>query len=930
MNIPRATYRLQFHKDFTFDHAVQIVPYLARLGISHIYSSPITQARPGSIHGYDIVDHGRINPELGGEEAFVRLSDVLKANGMGLILDIVPNHMGVGGADNLCWLSVLEWGELSPVANMFDVDWHRIGAGGKLVAPFLANRYGVALEAGELELRFDAEEGTFSVWHWEHRFPIRPLDYPDVIDRALAALGEIGSCAELLAVAEILRAMATETVPDRRAAFPEEAKALKARIAEAAAAPEVKEAIERAVVLFNGVSGTPESFGSLHRLLEVQNYRLAHWRVAASDINYRRFFDINSLGGIRVEEPDVFARTHELIFRLVREGRVQGLRVDHLDGLADPGGYVQALQREIGPDFYILIEKILEPGESLRPWPVAGTTGYDVLNVIDGVFVDTRNARRFDAIYRAASGVDTGYGTQLRAAKEEIVETSFASELEVLVSDLKRLADVDWSTRDYTTVALRRALTEIIARLPVYRTYITENVEPDLTDRTLLQRTLREAKRWSTLPDRSVHDFILSAILGGVDTAAPGGAAPEDVARFRRRFQQLTGPVMAKSLEDTLFYRYARLISLNEVGGDPDHFGLPVEAFHAANIARARDWAHAMTASATHDTKRGEDARARLNALSEMPDDWARALDTWHEIAAEHVTQIDGEAAPDANDRAMILQSILGAWPLELTHGEDEAALAAFRERIKAWAEKALREAKRYTSWVNEDEDYERATARLIEHVLTPGDAFLAKFRPLATRLSLLGAINGVSRTVLKCTLPGVPDIYQGSELWDFSLVDPDNRRAVDYAARMTALSGAPATDLLTNWRSGHIKQHILARLLADRAVSPELYADGNYVPLIAEGDKAEHVLAFSRVRDGEALAVVVPRLVSPLIPEDGLVPPPDAWGNTALALPSGDWRHVVSGRKIAVGLAAESVGALLNDFPVAVLRKTTSESSNF
>ena len=923
MNIPRATYRLQFHKDFTFDHAIEIVPYLARLGISHIYSSPITQARPGSMHGYDIVDHGKINPELGGEEAFVRLSDVLKTSGLGLILDIVPNHMGVGGADNSCWLSVLEWGELSPVANMFDVDWHRLGAGGKLVVPFLGNRYGVALEAGELQLRFDAEEGTFSVWHWEHRFPICPLDYPDVIDRALAALGEIDSGVELLPVAEILRAMATESAPERRMAFPEEAKALKARIAQATASPDVKEAIERAVALFNGVSGTPESFGSLHRLLEVQNYRLAHWRVAASDINYRRFFDINSLGGIRVEEPDVFARTHELIFRLVREGRVQGLRIDHIDGLADPEGYAHALQREIGPDFYILIEKILEPGEALRPWPVAGTTGYDVLNVIDGVFVDTRNARRFEAIYRAASGVDTGYGTQLRAAKEEIVETSFASELEVLVSDLKRVADVDWSTRDYTTVALRRALTEIIARLPVYRTYITEAGEPDVTDRTLLQRTLRQAKRWSTLPDRSVHDFILSAILGGVDTAAPGRAAPEDVARFRRRFQQLTGPVMAKSLEDTLFYRYARLISLNEVGGDPDHFGLPVEAFHASNIARARDWPHAMTATATHDTKRGEDARARLNALSEMPDTWARALDTWREIAAKHVTEIEGEAAPDANDRVMILQSILGAWPLELLESVNKAALAAFRDRIRTWVVKALREAKRYTSWVNEDADYESAAVRLIDNVLTPGHAFLTEFRPIAARLAWLGTLNGLSRTVLKCTLPGVPDIYQGTEFWDFSLVDPDNRRAVDYAARTKALDNAKPADLLKHWRSGRIKQHVLARLLADRAASPALYENGGYAPLAAEGEKAAHVLAFTRSHDGETLAVIVPRLVSHLMSGDGLVPSSGPWGNTALALPSGQWRDLLTGREIAVGRDAGPIEEFLDDLPIAVLRKS-------
>jgi (1->4)-alpha-D-glucan 1-alpha-D-glucosylmutase len=919
---PRATYRIQFHKDFTFDDGVRIVPYLARLGISHLYSSPIHTARPGSVHGYDIVDHARINPELGGEDGFVRLTDALKEHGLGLILDIVPNHMGVGGADNGWWLSVLEWGELSPYGRAFDIDWERLGANHKLIIPFLGDRYGDALDKGDLKLAYHADEGSFSVWHWEHRFPVCPLAYPIVLDRALAALpeGDIPGRSEMLAVSERLRVM-NEEPADRRAGFPAECEELKARLAAAiSASPDLRAGIDRAVALVNGAPGTPESFGTLHRILEAQAYRLAYWRVAASDINYRRFFDINGLAGLRVEDPEVFERSHEMVFRLVREGRIQGLRIDHIDGLADPEGYARALQAAVGPGFYVVVEKILEPGEPLRPWPIAGTTGYDVLNLIDGVFVEPDNADRFEAIYREATGIEGRYGTLLRAAKTEILETSFASELEVLGSDLKRLADADRRTRDYTFFAIRRALVEIIARFPVYRTYLGD-AEPVPEDRALLEGTIEAAKRWSALPDRSVHDFIAGFLLS--DPAADAARPDLDlVRRFRRRFQQLTGPVMAKSLEDTLFYRYVRLLSLNEVGGDPHHFGVRREDFHRQNQERARAWPHAMIASATHDTKRGEDARARLHALSEMPDEWSSAVRRWIDLAAEHLGG-DGEPAPDANDGYLILQALLGAWPVELLEGKVDAALVeGFRERIEGFVNKALREAKRHTSWVHVNEAYEAAALGLVRGVLDAGSPFLDEFRPLARRLAHAGMLTSLSRTVLKVTLPGIPDVYQGTEMWDLSLVDPDNRRPVDYDLRMAALDGdEPLPSLLASWPDGRIKQRILSALLRDRAERPQLYAAGDYQPLRVRGPRSRHVLAFSRSLGSERLIVVVPRLVASLAGTEHWPLGEAVWKETVIPLPSDRWRNIITGAMSEAQGDHTSVAELLNDLPLSVLR---------
>ncbi|KQT90397.1 malto-oligosyltrehalose synthase [Methylobacterium sp. Leaf466] len=929
---PRATYRLQFHEGFTFADAERIIPYLEKLGISHVYASPIQKARPGSTHGYDIADHATINPELGGEDAFVRFSETLHGHGLKLLLDIVPNHMGVGGADNPWWLSVLEWGGLSPFAHAFDIDWSRLGANNKLVVPFLGDRYGEALESGKLDLKFDAAKGAFSVWHYEHAFPVCPLQYPSILNRALAALNEVGDAAafEVLSISEQLRLMGEETSFERRRGFPAEAEELKERLAEAVAASSaLGDAIERTLRLFNGAEGYPDSFGPLHRLLELQSYRLAHWRVAASDINYRRFFDVNSLAGLRVEKSDIFQRSHETIFRHIREGRIDGLRIDHIDGLADPLGYARALQAAVGPGFYVVVEKILEPGEKLRPWPVAGTTGYDVLNQLDGILVDQGRRTDVRKLYEASTGFDEPYKFMLRAAKAEILEISFASELEVMTSDLKQIADADRRTRDFSVNAIRRALIEIIARFPTYRSYLPGDLdESDVEDEDirLIEGAVKKAKRWSALPDRSVHDFAADALLGRIDTAAPGRPDPAVILRFRRRFQQLTGPVMAKSLEDTLFYRYAALLALNEVGGDPGEYGLSVEHFHALQVARARDWPNAMITTATHDTKRGEDARTRLLALSEIPEEWAQAWASWQEIAASHLTVIDDEAVPDANDQWMFFQAILGAWPLELLERDDEAAITDFRERLGAYSEKALREGKRRSSWVNVDEAYEGAVKALFAKLIAPGSDFLDRLRPFARRLAHLGMIASLGRTVLKATLPGLPDTYQGTENWDFSFVDPDNRRPVDYSALSQALFGeADVASLLGTWPDGRVKQATLARLLQDRAARPSFYADADYIAAPAAGDMAGHVIAFTRSAStsGEGdLIVAVPRLVSGL-PGDG-VWSASRFAGTVLPVPGESrWTDLVTGRDVAVGDGRLDVADLFAQLPYAVLKRT-------
>ncbi len=910
---PSATYRLQFHKDFTFADATAALPYIKALGVSHVYASPILKARPGSTHGYDTVDPTQINPELGGLEGFERFAAAIEAAGMGLLLDIVPNHMGVGGADNPWWLAVLEWGELSPLADTFDIDWERLGAHGKLVAPFLGAQYGEVLEKGDLKLSFDRAEGSFSVNHYEHRFPICPLTYPDILDRAVAVDASEGGegIDGLLRVGEELRALAQEP-PHRQHDVVAPSERLKRRLAVLARRDSVMEAIAGAVAVFNGTPGLPESFGTLHRLLERQAYRLSFWRVAASDVNYRRFFDIDGLAGVRIEKDAVFERTHKLIFDLVRRGLVQGLRIDHIDGLADPKAYAAALQRAIGPDFYVVAEKILEPGEALRPWPLSGTTGYEMLNFLDGVFVDGANEERFDRLYRETTGFAQDYEGALLAAKRQVLLESFSSELESLVSDMKRIADANRLTRDYNVNAIRVALGDLICAFPVYRTYITPRTLEG-ADRILLGDVLTHAKAITALPDSSVHDFLGSVLLGTVPMGRPGRASTGLVNRFRRRFQQLTGPVMAKSLEDTLFYRYVRFLALNEVGGEPSRFGIAPADFHAENVARARDWPQALTTTATHDTKRGEDARARLLALSEAPDLWARALAIWADEAK-------GVTAPDANDQYLFLQALLGVWPVELLERDDPGVLAALRERLKAYVPKALREAKRHSKWIAPNEAYERATTDLLDRLLTDGSPFLARIRPIMRDLAKRGMLISLTRTVLKCTVPGVPDLYQGTALWDFSLVDPDNRRPVDYAERSAMLEGGESlAALLDTWQTGGIKLRLAAALLRERRDHASFYAKADYAPLTVTGPLADKVIAFSRRHREETLVVVVPRL-SGNDSETALIPTGAFWGGTAVDVPAGRWRDVFEGGTLD-STGSVAAGGLLASLPFAVLR---------
>ncbi|MFN3890804.1 MAG: malto-oligosyltrehalose synthase [Beijerinckiaceae bacterium] len=833
---PRATYRLQFNANFTFDDAAAIAPYLSRLGVSHIYASPIQKARPGSAHGYDIVDHGQINPELGGWEGFCRFSDALSRNGLRLLLDIVPNHMGVGGADNAWWLSVLEWGEQSPYAHVFDIDWDRIGANRKLVLPFLGQPYGAALRAGELRLSFDEAEGSFSVWHWEHRFPVNPLDYRFILEWALVAGGGGLAVRPLYPIAAELHELAEAPRPVTQEGRIERCERIKRDLAaHAGASQRIREAVEHAVSFACGDPRTPESFGALHRILERQSYRLAFWRVASSETNYRRFFDINSLAGVRVEDDVVFEATHALVFRLVDEGLVHGLRIDHVDGLAEPENYLKRLRARLGPDFYIVVEKILEPDEGLPEWLIAGTTGYEAMAALDGVFISQGAEEYFTQLYEEAAGAQAEFQLQLRRTKLELLRASFGSELQTLASDVKRNADADLVTSDFTLDVLRRAISEVLAALPVYRTYISANVIGK-TDRELITQAVANASATTALDTADAHDLIQALLLATAD-ASRSPSRQVLIERIIRRFQQLTGPVMAKSLEDTLFYRYARFVALNEVGADPSRFGLAIGSFHAFNEARAARWPTALVPTATHDMKRGEDVRARLAALSHRPEVWRRIFSAADASAPDQ---------PDANDRYMLLQTIVGAWPVATGDAQPVDPDDSLRMRFTDYAIKAVRESKRRSTWTAPDERYETALREWIAALLASG-AFRRALAADLPEVAKAGMRVSLARLVLKLTIPGVPDIYQGREFEDLSLVDPDNRRPVDYPTCAATLhAGADGF-------SG-LKQSVTATLLRDRKAAPSLYVAGDYRPI--EGPP--HLLRFSRSCGRDALIVAL------------------------------------------------------------------------
>jgi (1->4)-alpha-D-glucan 1-alpha-D-glucosylmutase len=927
---PLSTYRLQFTPEFGFADARAVVPYLAALGIDWIYASPYLKARPGSTHGYDVVDPNTLNPEVGTAEQHAAFIDAAQAAGLGHLLDFVPNHMGIGSG-NPWWQDVLEWGEASPYAHYFDIDWNPLRAEmrGKVLIPSLGDYYGRVLERGELTIAFDRPAGTFAVAYYDARFPLSTATYGELLALAAERLG---------GEAWALRALAAEFGEADRARALE----LKAELAGVARDDAVAAAIDAALAWYRSAAG-PASADRLDALLSAQHYRLSFWRVSADEINYRRFFDVNDLVGVRVEDAEVLAQTHRFVFELIASGRIQGLRIDHVDGLFNPGGYCELLQDRaaaIGHPQYLVVEKILARFETLRPdWRVAGTTGYDFMNVVNGLFVDARAERSFDRIYRRFAGIGGTFDQFAYRAKKDIIRTSLASELEVLTTMLDRIAREDRRSSDLTYNVLRDALSEVVASFPVYRTYVTGS-EVEEEDRKYVAWATGAARKRSELGDAAVFDFIERVLTTAAPEDSPKYDA-RDVLSFAMKFQQYTSPVMAKAVEDTAFYRYVRLTSLNEVGGDPRRFGTSVAEFHQDALRRAKHHPAAMLATATHDHKRGEDTRTRIDALSEMPGLWDRSIRRWNRLNARRKADVDGSPAPTENDEYNLYQALIGTWPAQwLASGVNAIPpeeMEAYVARIEAYLRKALREAKFRTSWTNPSEAYETAALGFARGILMPKrpTPFLRELAALALECARSGAISSLAQTTLKLTAPGVPDIYQGTEFWDLSLVDPDNRRPVDYAARLAAVRDFEARaarrehaelarELRRDWHDGRIKAYVTWSLLHLRRELPETFTGGDYRRLETRGRSADRVVAFARDR----VVVIAPRLLRRILIEDaeddGL--PGFALAGVRVRLPSGTARYTHRFTGATIESRADErgdyvdAGELLADFPVAVL----------
>jgi (1->4)-alpha-D-glucan 1-alpha-D-glucosylmutase len=865
----RATQRLQFHKGFTLDEAVPLVPYFARLGISHLYASPLLSARAGSMHGYDVVDPTRINPELGGEPALRRLVAALREHDMGLILDIVSNHMAVGGADNPWWLDVLEWGRLSPYSEFFDIQWHSPDPllKGQLLMPFLGSDYGEALQSGALTLQFDAEHGAFYVEHYEHRFPICPNDYAVIL----------GTDASLKPLADRFSALAYQDDAYIEASW------LKHALAERAT--EVLPAIKRRLTAFDG--RTPEGFPRLHQLLEQQTYRLASWRTAADDINWRRFFDVNELGGLRVERSAVFEATHAKIFELISTGLVDGLRVDHIDGLADPRGYCRKLRRRVnalapGRHVPIFVEKILGEGETLREdWQVDGTTGYEFMNQLSLLQHDPQGFEPLAELWTRHSERPSAFIEEAWLARQQILNGSLAGDFESVAQALLQVARDDVMTRDLTLGAIRRALQALIVHFPVYRTYISA-LGRSPADEHVFQQALSGARNILSEGDWPVLEHLQAWLGGQPWRQRPVGRERKILKHACVRFQQLTSPAAAKAVEDTAFYRSAVLLSRNDVGFSTEQFSAPLADFHAVNQQRLQTFPDNLLATATHDHKRGEDSRARLAVLSECAPWYAEQVEHWRSLA---VQLRDTTHCPSAGDELILYQVLLGSWPLEANPDLED-----YRHRLWQWQQKALREAKLQSSWNAPNEAYEKGVDAFLQRLLLSDEG-----RPLRTALGAAvqviapaGVLNGLAQTLLRLTVPGVPDLYQGNEFWDFSLVDPDNRRPVDFNARQRALDTPPDIgEQLSNWHDGRIKQALITQVLALRKAHPDVFSRGSYTPVEVEGAYAEHVVAFCREHQGKRVLVVVPRWPHRLL-ENSERPhiPAQVWGDTRVKLP--------------------------------------------
>ena len=955
--IPRATYRLQLNGGFTLKDATALIPYLSRLGVSHVYCSPYFRARPGSLHGYDVVDHNTLNPEIADEADFERFVAELRAHGMGQILDVVPNHVGIMGSDNAWWMDVLENGPASPYTSFFDIDWQPANPAlsGKLLVPVLGESYGRVLERRQLEPRFEKDGGTFAIYYHDHRFPLDPKSYPRVLESALALMPSDALAPEARAEFESLIA-AFGHLPERNSHSSDEVaernrdkEVYKRRLtAMCAAHPRIAQAIDAAIAGLRGDAAAPGSTDALHELLEEQAFRLASWRVASDEINYRRFFDVNDLAALRMENEAVFEKTHRLTLELLRAGKLDGLRIDHPDGLYDPEQYFRRLQSRVAQacavpgaagsaenalPLYLIVEKITANFERLpATWPVHGTTGYNFTNTVNGLFVDGTAERRLDRTYHAFIGELTEWKEMAYEAKRLILDTALSSELTVLTNQLARIARSDRNTRDFTFRSLRQALTDVIACFPVYRTYVAASVSAE--DRRFIDWAIAAAKGRDSGVNYELYDFVRATLL-----LEPALAADrERVRAFAMKFQQLTAPVTAKGVEDTALYRFHRLVSLNEVGGDPDTFGVGVRAFHADAKYRAQHWPHEMLGTSTHDTKRSEDTRVRIDVLSEMPRLWRQMLVRWRRINRLRKREIDGRPAPGPNQEYLLYQILLGSWPLEPM---DAPALGAYAERIAAYMIKASREAKSRTSWSDRSKEYEDALTQFVHLLLEPrdGNLFLNDIKTVQPRIARFGILNSLSQVLCKLTAPGVPDIYQGNDLFDFSLVDPDNRRPVDYARRarlLTALQahGAPdpafARALLEDLNDSRAKLYVTWRALEFRKAHAALFDRGDYLPADATGEHAHHLCAYARHDGGACALAIIPRLYARLLDErDQLLPLGErVWGDTAVEVPSrcsgARWRNIFDGRVVAAQLRDGrhflQASQVLANFPVALL----------
>jgi (1->4)-alpha-D-glucan 1-alpha-D-glucosylmutase len=944
-NIPLATYRLQFNSNFRFSDAIVILDYLRELGLSHIYASPVFTSRRGSGHGYDVTDPTRIDPDLGGEEGFAELLAAIEKRDMRLLLDIVPNHMAAS-SENRWWMDVLEYGPDSSFASYFDINWRTPSRSleNKLLLPFLGKPFGEVLDSGELSIYY--EDGRFFLRYFDQIFPITPASYAQILrfsERELHHAVEEGSAPEqewqgIAAAADTIaldRGVSQQAATERRT----KAEHLRERLRQLiGSSPEIAKFVDQTLAAINGSKGDPQSFRGLERLLGGQHYRLAFWQAASDSINYRRFFSITDLVGVRVEDPAVFDATHEAIIRVGGKPNVSGFRIDHIDGLRDPKGYLARLRERLAANAsgtdpaYLLVEKILARDEPLpADWPIEGTTGYDYMNYANRLMVDGEGAKKVQDFYARWTNSNTDFQEILYQKKKLVMRTLLGVEMRTLGRELTELASDDRYARELRAAELTEALVEVTACLPIYRTYV-QSLEESESTQSLLDGSIKKARERRPALPSECFDFLADVLLL---KSPPHIRADQREARFAfvGRWQQFTGSIMAKGFEDTALYVYFPLAALNEVGGDPVAPEAGIAGFHEYIAGRRATWPYAMNATTTHDTKRSEDARARIAVLSEIPGEWEAAVQAWSELNKPLATQVDSSTVPDRNEEYLFYQTLIAAWPF------DEAEFPSLAKRLQDYVLKAVREAKVYTRWSEPNKAHEEALSHFIAAVVDPvrNGEFCAKFAQFHRKAALYGMLNGLGQVLLKTASPGVPDIYQGAELWDFRLVDPDNRDVIDFSKRAPILDdmrraanadcACRAQELLSAWPDSRVKIHVLARCLAARQENPELFLDGEYHPLQISGEHAQCLVAFARKHGTDWAVVIVPRSVASVeAPVVDVEQRRKFWENTRIDLPHGSptqWFNLLAGRQSAAISSVDGrlvVGEALKDFPLALL----------